>query len=446
MLDFPNDFCPHKPTERQSEFLKLDCLEAFFGGAAGGGKSVALLMGALQYVDVPGYAALILRKDTQRLALPGGLIPRSHEWFNGKKVRWNEARRTWTFPHETGPSATLTFGYLSKPADKFRYLSSEFQYIAFDELTELTEDDYLYLFSRLRKPKTLSVPLRVRSASNPGGSGHLWVKTRFIDGAGDNRIFLPSLVTDNEHLDADEYRQSLMHLAPVTRERLMNGDWNVQEKNIFREEWIRYFTLADDQYELLDENESLFLCIKQHDCRRFITVDPAGTSAEGEPTASHSFSVIQAWDQPRHPDLSCYLILREQVREQYSLAQLGNRIKGLHKSWKAERIWIEGEKLGHGLITELRKELPEEVVQAVPTGGKSKELRAVPLANKMERGEVFLPRGNNQWRLGFERELLAWTGHKRERCDQIDAAAYAAIIAERQQPAVIVMQHIVERA
>jgi hypothetical protein len=119
------DFCPLVETPKQKEFRKLTCREAFYGGAAGGGKSTALLMGALEHAYVPGYAALILRRDRQRLHLPGGLIPRSHEWLAGcKQAKWNASRCQWTF-FTKGPPATITFGYLQSPADKFRYGSSE---------------------------------------------------------------------------------------------------------------------------------------------------------------------------------------------------------------------------------------------------------------------------------------------------------------------------------
>src|SRR5437763_5783432 len=80
-LKFANSYCALNPTATQQSFLdSRDTLEVFFGGAAGGGKSVALLMGALEYVKVPGYAALIIRKDLPRMELAGGLIPRMHEW------------------------------------------------------------------------------------------------------------------------------------------------------------------------------------------------------------------------------------------------------------------------------------------------------------------------------------------------------------------------------
>ncbi len=469
MLPFPNHYCPHTPTPRQSEFLDATERELFFGGAAGGGKSVALLMGALQFAHVPGYAALILRKDTQRLALAGGLIPRSHEWLTNTDARWNEARRRWTFPNEKGPPATVTFGYLAKPDDKYRYLSSEFQYIAFDELTELTEEDYLYLFSRLRKPKALAVPLRIRSASNPGNIGHDWVKRRFIEGSEigvqgsvpslsdlnpepqpphPDRRFIPSFLTDNPHLAADEYRQSLLHLPPLTRERLLNGDWSVQERGVFRADWIRYHVVSGQQCELQKPDGTILVVIQQSDCRRFITVDPAGTSADRERddrAGSRSFSVIQVWDQPRRRELSHFLILRDQFRDQIELTVLEREIRSKVTTWKPDKVWIEDEKLGHALKAALEKGSPRVLVELVPTKSKDKKTRAVTLANKMERGEVFLPRYKGvDWRIGFESELLAWTGHPRERSDQIDAAAYAAIIAEAAGPGIVVLEHVVQ--
>src|SRR5215813_2487649 len=82
-------FWPHlnSASAKQTAFLALDCLEAGYGGAAGGGKSDAILAGALQYVDVPGYAALILRRSFSDLALPGAAMARSKEWLSGK-ARW----------------------------------------------------------------------------------------------------------------------------------------------------------------------------------------------------------------------------------------------------------------------------------------------------------------------------------------------------------------------
>ena len=110
------------------------------------------------------------------------MIPRSQQWLAGSDAVWNEAKLTWKFP-TAGAAATLSFGYLQSSADKYRYGSSEYQYIAFDELTEFAEDDYRVLFSRLRGTTSMDVPLRMRAASNPGGAGHAWVKSRFIPDA-----------------------------------------------------------------------------------------------------------------------------------------------------------------------------------------------------------------------------------------------------------------------
>jgi len=215
-------WCPHKPTTKQSRFLDLDCYEAFFGGAAGGGKSDALLMGALQYVDIPEYSALILRKSYTDLALAGAVMDRAYGWLGGTAAHWNGTDKTWTFPS----GARLTFGYLDTDKDKYRYQSAEFQYIAFDELTQFPESSYRYLMSRVRRTSGSKVPLRVRSASNPGGVGHQWVFDRFVaDSSDSNRVFVPSLLGDNPYIDAEEYRKSLSQLDETTRRQLELGHW-----------------------------------------------------------------------------------------------------------------------------------------------------------------------------------------------------------------------------
>lgn len=214
-------FMPQEPTDRQAEFLRLDCLEALYGGAAAGGKSSALLMAALQYVHVPGYAALILRRTYADLALPGAIMARSHEWLQGTGAVWHEAAKRWTFPS----GATLTFGYCETSKDVYRYQGAEFQFIGVDELTQWPEQPYRYLLSRLRRHEGVAVPLRARAGANPGGIGHDWVRHRFIESGDAERRFVAAKLSDNPHVDAVEYRKSLAQLDETTRRQLELGIW-----------------------------------------------------------------------------------------------------------------------------------------------------------------------------------------------------------------------------
>ena len=240
-----NEYVPHDPTPKQAEFLLLDEKEALFGGAAGGGKSDALLMAALQYVDYPGYAAILFRRTFADLALPGALMDRMAEWLAGKNARWHDKSKTWIFPS----GATISFGYLEHEKDKFRYQGAEFQFIGFDELTHFTMSQYTYLFSRLRRLKGAKVPLRMRTASNPGGVGHEWVKQRFlIEGLKEHRPFVPSTIDDNPYLDREEYVISLQELDPLTRSQLLSGDWDASTKgNKFRREWFPIVSTAPSE-------------------------------------------------------------------------------------------------------------------------------------------------------------------------------------------------------
>jgi predicted phage terminase large subunit-like protein len=230
-----NKYLAQNPTMRQAAFLINESFEALFGGAAGGGKSSALLMAALQYVDEPKYSALLLRRTYADLAIPGALIPRSKEWLMGTDAHWNDKEKKWTFPN----GATIKFGYLENTNDIYNYQSSEFQFIGFDELTHFTKEQYEYMFSRLRKTNDMKIPLRMRAGSNPGGRGHEWVYNRFFVENHEDRVFIPSKIDDNPHLNKEEYLKGLSNLDSVTRAQLEQGDWTIRREGaLFKSHWF----------------------------------------------------------------------------------------------------------------------------------------------------------------------------------------------------------------
>ena len=193
-------YSPETPSLTQKVFLRTYSLEALFGGAAGGGKSSALLMAALQYIDVPNYSAILFRRTYADLALPGAIMDRFQSWIAEEEdIKWNANNYTAVFPS----GARISFGYLNNSQDYLRYKGAEFQFIGMDEVTEIREADYRYLFSRLRRPASgplAKVPLRMRCASNPAPN---WVRQRFIiEGKEQGRIFVPSFLTDNPGSDA----------------------------------------------------------------------------------------------------------------------------------------------------------------------------------------------------------------------------------------------------
>lgn len=260
----------------QMQFLGLRCFEAGFGGAAGGGKSQALLVDAVRYVGRGyggNYAALLLRRKFPDLEK--SLIVNSQTYYKSLGGQYNDNKKTWTFP----AGERVYFGHLQHEKDVLGYQGTELQYVGFDELTQFTLRQYTYLISRLRSAH--GVPLRLRSATNPGGPGHEWVKARFapwlVPGPGLRaasgevlrfirerkegeresietrvakgtpgalgRTFIRSRLVDNPRLANDGvYARSLEELDPVTRAQLRDGDWDIQPAAglYFKRAWFRF--------------------------------------------------------------------------------------------------------------------------------------------------------------------------------------------------------------
>jgi hypothetical protein len=157
----------------QDAFLRSPVDELLYGGAAGGGKSEGLVIMAVALCQQhPGYRAIIFRRTFPEIEK--SLVPRVSALLGGIARSRNKGME-WIFPNKS----VLYLSHMQREEDKEKHKSSEYDFIGFDELTSFTESQYTYLFSRCRGAQ--DYPRMVRSATNPTGIGHSWVKQRFVD-------------------------------------------------------------------------------------------------------------------------------------------------------------------------------------------------------------------------------------------------------------------------
>ena len=161
------------PQERQAEFMQRGEYEALYGGAAGGGKSDALLAEALRQADKACYRGIIFRKTYPQLT---ELEDRSQTLYKGAypAARYNKTKHCWSFPS----GAKIYFGAMQHKKDRLNYQGKHYDFVGFDELTQFSFDEYSYMFSRNR-PGGKGTRVYIRATANPGGPGHSWVKQRF---------------------------------------------------------------------------------------------------------------------------------------------------------------------------------------------------------------------------------------------------------------------------
>lgn len=235
--------------------------EILYGGAAGGGKTEALIAEALRVVTAYGFAVLILRRTVKELKQPTGIISRLLQRIPKSIARYNATDKVWTFPN----GGTIQCGYISNDTDLQQYMGAEYGLICWDQVEHFTE----YQFERMHHPLRVSdahagwarakadgfTPYMFATA-NPGGIGHVWVKSRFIDPAPPEtvfddpawkpdpsfpldapatRVFIPAKVTDNKYLARDPtYMRNLASLPDADRAALRDGNWDVFVGQMFK--------------------------------------------------------------------------------------------------------------------------------------------------------------------------------------------------------------------
>ena len=239
------------PKQRLAEEEAAEVDEVLFGGAAGGGKTDWMLWHAHdQSQRFAGHKTLALRRTFPQLK--DSLIRRSLEKYRDKRVcKYMVGEKEWKYAN----ASTIRFGFCDTDEDVRHYLSTEYDLIVFEELTEFTERQYMLVRSRNRttaRQRAAGIRPHTIAATNPGQVGHTWVKQRFViptdygqyrseatvEAYGRKKkatiSFVPAKVSDNPSMDPD-YVFNLAQLPDIERRQYLEGDWDVFEGQFFTE-------------------------------------------------------------------------------------------------------------------------------------------------------------------------------------------------------------------
>lgn len=231
-----------------------------YGGAAYGGKSVALILEASRNVTDPRYTAVIFRRKYKEIIDGGGLWDTSHQVYPALSGEGTRGRTEWTFP----AGCRIKFNHLNKESDIYDHQGAAYVFLGFDELTHFTKQQFFYLLTRNRPPAGCLLKPYCRATCNPDpdswvgefiawwidqDTGYpipersgviryftrrdddiIWVSPDWRDQYGNppkSITFIASSIEDNPlGIIADPtYRANLLAQDKVTREQLLKGNW-----------------------------------------------------------------------------------------------------------------------------------------------------------------------------------------------------------------------------
>lgn len=269
----------------QTKFLSTPADIAIFGGAAGGGKSWAMLAEPVRHIKNPKFGAVIFRRTTTQIRNEGGLWDESSYIYPMIGGEPKEMTLQWKFPS----GATVTMAHLEYDKSILNYQGSQIPLMCFDELTHFSEKQFFYMLSRNRS--TSGIRPYVRATTNPDADSWVaefiswWIDQetgyaipersgvlRWFVRIGDQVIwadspeeleqykmeneagelvpipaksvtFISSKLTDNKVLMQSDpgYMANLMALSLVDRERLLNGNWKIRPSAglYFQRSWVK---------------------------------------------------------------------------------------------------------------------------------------------------------------------------------------------------------------
>jgi hypothetical protein len=244
---------------RQKAALLSPATENLYGGAAGGGKSHLLRVASIVYsVQIPGLITYIFRRTFKELVsnhihTPGGYPEMLKDFIRTKKVRWDKSNYLFEFDN----GSIIQLAHSQWETDITTHQGAQIGFLGIDEATHFTEEMVRFIRSRVRLG-SLEVPEqykgmfpRILYCSNPGGVGHDYFKTNFVDhgeelwqapaaDGGMTRRYIPAKLADNYTLTRSDpgYADRLRGLGDSALvDAMLSGDWDIMMKGMFSDVW-----------------------------------------------------------------------------------------------------------------------------------------------------------------------------------------------------------------